>query len=93
MENKRGVSMLKIREDFNIKELEKFGFELDGNTYKYFIAKNKCVYVCIHDRKLVRPELPVITSRIKAFFTSKKPYQKLSGIMYDLIKADIVVKG
>ena len=43
--------MLKIRDDVDLKELEKFGFELDGNTYKYFIAKNKCVYVCIHDKK------------------------------------------
>ena len=84
--------MLKIKDNVDLKELEKFGFELDGNTYKYFIAKNKCVYVCIHDRKLVRPELPVITSRIKEIFTSKKPYQKLSGIMYELDKADLVEK-
>lgn len=84
--------MLKIRDDADLKELEKYGFELDGNTYKYFIAKKKCVYVCIHDRKIIRPELPVITSRIKAIFTSKKPYQKLSEIMYRLDKADLVVK-
>ncbi len=84
--------MLKIRDDVDLKELEKLGFELDGNTYKYFIAKNKCVYVCIHDKKIIRPKLPVITSRIKAIFTSKKPYQKLSEIMYRLDKADLVVK-
>lgn len=84
--------MLKIKDSVDLEELKKFGFELDGNTYKYFIAKNKCVYVCIHDRKLVRPELPVITSKIQAFFTSKKPYQKLSGIMYELDKADLVEK-
>ena len=84
--------MLKIRDDADLKELEKYGFELDGNTYKYFIAKNKCVYVCIHDRKIIRPEFPVITSRITAIFTSKKPYQKLSEIMYRLDKADLVVK-
>lgn len=85
--------MLKIKDNVDLKELEKFGFDLDGNTYKYFIAKNKCVYVCIHDRKLVRPELPVITSRIKEIFTSKKPYQKLSEIMYELDKADLLEKG
>ena len=84
--------MLKIKNNVDLKELEKFGFELDGNTYKYFIAKNKCVYICIHDRKIVRPELPVITNRIKEFFTSKKPYQKLSGIMYELDKANLIVK-
>ena len=85
--------MLKIKDSVDLKELEKFGFVLDGNTYKYFIAKNKCVYVCIHDRKLVRPELPVITSRIKEIFTSKKPYQKLSEIMCELDKADLLEKG
>lgn len=84
--------MLKIKDNVDLKELEKFGFELDGNTYKYFIAKNKCVYVCIHDRKLIRPELPIITSRIKDFFTSKKPYQKLSEIMCELDKVDLVEK-
>lgn len=84
--------MLKIRDDVDLKELEKLGFELDGNTYKYFITKNKCVYVCIHDKKIIKPELPVITSRIKAIFTSKKPYQKLSEIMYRLDKANLVVK-
>ena len=85
--------MLKIKDNVDLKELEKFGFELDGNTYKYFIAKNKCVYVCIDDRKLVRPELPVMTSRIKEIFTSKKPYQKLSEIMYVLDNSDLLEKG
>ena len=84
--------MLKIKDDVDLKELEKFGFELDGNTYKYFIARNKCVYVCIHDRKLIRPELPVIHSRIKAIFTSSKPYQKLSEIMWKLDTAGLVEK-
>lgn len=85
--------MLKIKDSVDLEELEKFGFVLDGNTYKYFIAKNKCVYVCIHDRKLVRPKLPVITSRIKEFFAPKKPYKKLSEIMYELDKADILEKA
>lgn len=84
--------MLKIKDDVDLKELEKFGFKLDGNTYKYFIARNKCVYVCIYDRKLIRPELPVIHSRIKEIFTSSKPYQKLSSIMYELYKAGLVEK-
>ena len=37
--------MLKIRDDVDLKELEKFGFELDGNTYKYFIAKNIFTFI------------------------------------------------
>lgn len=82
--------MLKIKDNVDLKELEKYGFELDGNTYKYFIKKNKCVYVCIHDRKVVKPELPIIKSRLKAFFTSSKPYQKLSEIIYKLDNAGLV---
>ena len=84
--------MLKIRDDVDIKELEKFGFYLEGNTYKYDIGKGKCVAVCTIDRKIIRPELPVITNRIKEIFTSKKPYRKLSGIMYELDKAGLVEK-
>ena len=85
--------MLKIKDSVDLKELEKFGFVLDGNTYKYFIKRNLCVYVCIYDRKLVKPELPIITSRMKELFTSKKPYKKLSGIMYELEKADLLEKA
>lgn len=43
--------MLKIRDDVELKELEKYGFELDGNTYKYFIAKtNVFMYVFMTEK-------------------------------------------
>lgn len=84
--------MSKIKDDIDLKELEKLGFYLEGNTYKYDIGKGKCVAVCKINREIIRPELPVITNRIKEIFTSKKPYKELSGIMYKLDKAGLVEK-
>lgn len=63
-----------------------------ANAYNERLGELYEKTVCIHDRKIIRPELPVITSRIKAIFTSKKPYQKLSEIMYRLDKANLVVE-
>ena len=80
------------REKIDLKELERFGFYIDGNTYKYDIGKGKCVAICKINREIIRPELRIIHSRIKEFFTSKKPYKKLSGIMYELDKANLVEK-
>ena len=76
--------MLKIKEEVNLSKLEFLGFYLEGNTYKYNISKNKCVAICKINREIIRPELPVITNRIKTIFTSKKPYQELSKIMWQL---------
>ena len=81
--------MLKIKEEY-LSKLELLGFYLEGNTYKYDISKNKCVAVCKIDRKIIRPELPVITSRIKDIFTSKKPYRELSKIMWQLDGLDFI---
>ena len=85
--------MLKIKDNVDLKELEKFGFYLEGNTYKYDIGRNKCVAICVYDRIVIEPKLPVIHSRIKDVFTSKKTYKKLSGIMYELEKADLLEKA
>ena len=70
----------------------KFGFYLEGNTYKYDTGKGKCVAVCTIDRKIIRPELPVRTNRIKEIF--KKPDRKLSWIwiIHELDKAGLVEK-
>lgn len=84
--------MLKIKDNVYLKELEKFGFYLEGNTYKYDIGRNKCVAICVYDRIVIEPKLPVIHSRIKNVFTSKKPYKKLSGIIYELDKAELLEK-
>lgn len=84
--------MLKIKDNVDLKELEKLGFYLEGNTYKYDIGKGKCLAVCIINREIIEPKLPVYTSRLKAFFHSSKPYKKLSGIMFELEKANLVEK-
>lgn len=76
--------MLKIKEEVDLSKLELLGFYLEGNTYKYNISKNKCVAICKINREIIRPELPIITSRIKNIFTSNKPYRELSKIMWQL---------
>ena len=38
--------MLKVKDSVDLKELEKFGFYLEGNTYKYDLPLHKCAYVC-----------------------------------------------
>ena len=37
--------MLKIKNNIDLKELEKFGFYLEGNTYKYDLLLGKCIYM------------------------------------------------
>ena len=81
--------MLKIRDDIDLKELEKFGFYKTGlvyqknleydDIYSQIAGIDMCIYVVISDR-IIR-------------FSShcKKETVKLD-VLYDLIKADLVVK-
>ena len=50
--------MLKIKDEVDLKELQKFGFYLEGNTYKYDLLLGKCIYICtipLHNRILIFP--------------------------------------
>ena len=49
--------MLKIKDNVDLKELEKFGFYLEGNTYSYDIGKRKRLAICIIDRIILKPNL------------------------------------
>jgi hypothetical protein len=81
--------MLKIRDDVDLKELEKFGFYKSGGVYQKnleyddinspIVGIDICIYIIISDR-IIR-------------FSShcKKETVKLD-VLYDLIKADLVVK-
>lgn len=90
--------MLKIKDNVDLKELEKFGFKLDGNTYKNdigslkYFGEHKYIAICTIDRKIYEPELPILTNRWQELFTSRKPYQKLSKVIYELEQADLVEK-
>lgn len=78
--------MLKIREDVNLKELEKYGFEYseeERNYWKYVFldryGAEKQYWIDIDTRII---ESSVDTARILNYDTT----------IYDLIKADLVVK-
>lgn len=74
--------MLKIREDFNIKELEKYGFTYYPNGYfkKVYLANDDDDRVCYR----INPVDRIIRiTRLDG---------ELDDTLYDLIKADIVVK-
>lgn len=92
--------MLKIREDFNIKELEKYGFKPRYDEYTGEVV----VYekICEENEYLgLTVVLKQIKSRIRIFkkyenekiwiINNRKDYFDLDTL-YDLIKADIVVK-
>ena len=49
--------MIKIKDDVDLKELEKFGFYLEGNTYKKDIGHHKCIAICYIDKVILIPQL------------------------------------
>ena len=88
--------MLKIKDNVDLKELEKFGFELEGNTYrkdigslKYF-GEHTYIAICTIDREIYEPKLPILKNRWQVLFTSSKPYQKLSETIYELEQAGLI---
>ena len=75
--------MLKIRDDVDLKELEKFGFK-----YKYFSNEYfKKVYLCNDDDDRICYQVDnnrqIKITRLDG---------KLDNTLYDLIKANLVVK-
>ena len=77
--------MLKIKDNVDLKELEKFGFrikysEFDGKPTTYVHNDFEYVYVFIKDRELTA------TSNT---YEEEKP---INDLLYDLIKADLVEK-
>lgn len=65
------------------KELEKMGFYLEGNTYKYDIGDNKCLAICTINREIIYPEI----SKVKKIFYSflkNNPQKRLERILLEL---------
>ena len=83
--------MLKIKDCIDLKELEKFGFYLEGNTYKYDLPLGKCVYVCKISKK---KELifPCYNLRWYQFIFKNKIIKEINKIQNDLIQADLIEK-
>ena len=81
--------MLKIRDDVDLKELEKFGFYKSGGVYQkdleydninsLIVGIDICIYIIISDRI------------IRFLSNCEKETVKLD-VLYDLIKANLVVK-
>lgn len=104
--------MLKIREDVDLKELKKYGFELD--YYDYYTTKKTVVIPCycyececseedtghnkIYENKInfmVDKKTRIITrmtygGKYSYNFNILQPQDY--NVLYDLIKADLVVK-
>lgn len=83
--------MLKIRPDIDLKELEKFGFYLDGNTYKYNLPLNKCAWICKipEEKELV---FPCYNLRWYQFIFKNKIIKEIAKIQAKLIQAGLVIK-
>ena len=77
--------MLKIKDNVDLKELEKFGFRIeyskyDGKPTTYVHNNYEYVYVFIKDRKLT------------ATANTYEEQRPINDLLYDLIKADMVEK-
>ena len=77
--------MLKIKDNVDLKELEKYGFkpkydEDSGIINRYKHRNIEFVYVCINDRELVATD---------SKYEEQKP---VNDLLYDLIKDDLVEK-
>lgn len=81
--------MLKIREDVDLKGLEKFGFEYS----KYYLGYTKTI---CYGRRGQQFDLIIYDDRILSGYAEGADGDGADGIIddtiYDLIKADLVVK-
>ena len=79
--------MLKIKENVDLKELEKFGFQLVGE-------KNESYRVNIENKNYNSQALLIVTpvSREISIDTGSTYIKDKLDILYDLIKADLVEK-
>lgn len=79
---------LRIRDDINLKELEKFGFEYDEDIKQYFYY----AFTEPNDISEVRYYVKVNTRKISIGFDPYVNPYKILDKAYDLIKANLVVK-
>ena len=73
--------MLKIKDNVDLKELEKFGFKLNSNEeYQLVIEKNsiRTIVVMEYERTIYVQSIGYVVEEL--------------NILYDLIKADLVEK-
>lgn len=88
LERKELRYMLKIKDDVDLKKLEKFGFEFNNDTGKYY-------FKVIHEEGRGATEITVQTWDRKIYVWSNTNYVKDEGlacVIYDLITAGMVEK-
>ena len=84
--------MLKIKDNFDLKELKKYGFKYTPNCYeicKLCLQDNLdgAVYIRITNDRIIYP-----VSDLDMYSLNNENEFKMYDILYDLIKADLVEK-
>lgn len=70
--------MLKIKDNIPLQELEKFGFEQNGTEWQYTHFNTE--WLCVQDNRYIYIQVDNMFNIAEDTF----------GILYDLIKADLV---
>lgn len=80
--------MLKIKDNIDLKELEKFGFKNKKEKYEWYEYKNKFIEITIFlnlENECENKILFILTNQYNRNYAN-------IDILYDLIKADLVEK-
>lgn len=78
-----------IRGKADFKELEKIGFYLEGNTYKYDIGDHKCIGVCTINREIIYPKISKFKKLFYLFFKDN-PQKRLEKILLKMWERQII---
>ena len=84
--------MLKIKDNVDLKELEKFGMKYNGGSECYvddYVYSYLIIYTTDKNKEIIVDISPASFGDIKG---RKKIYDNAMSILYDLIKADLVEK-
>lgn len=84
--------MLKIKDNVNLKELERYGFQILKNSF--YIAKLQIADTFYEDVKILidnQRELNIVCDL--QFYNQDKSQVELYDRLYDLVKADLVEKA
>ena len=84
--------MLRIKQEVDLKELEKFGFELYNSSW-YKVISRGCYLILISEktRQIMVDEIHSRENRIPDVYKCSKT-ELLEDAFYDLIKSDLVEK-